>query len=407
MKMRAVVFDLSIPKYLAAKALGGFLPMLYDGAPSCLSFRDDVARPARPGDDWLRLKPIATGVCGSDLGFVYFKSSPTISPYGSSPFVPGHEILAVVTEVGRKVSGFKEGDRVCVDPFLSCEIRGVPDCGRCEEGEYGTCERHGTGPKRGMMLGACAELPGGWCEEMLAHESQLFAVPDSVGDDRAVLMEPMAIASHAILRNRPAPGERLLVLGGGPIAFCTLVMLRELVPDADVTLFTIEKHQADIATLLGATRAWTPEGEPLVERAARLTGAAVLEPELGPSFLAGGFDRSFDCVGSATSLRDAMGLSRAGGTVVMVGAAGVLPRLDLSHLWSKELNLVGTLAYGHEDYRGRRRRTFDITRELLEGTELPVERLVTHHFGLESYQDALRANLDRSKTGAIKTVITV
>ena len=405
--MRAVVFDLSIPKYIAAKALGKRIKALYDGAPSCLSFRQDMPRPALPGRDWVRLKPIATGVCGSDLGFVYFKSSPTISPYGSSPFVPGHEILARVAEVGSEVKGIKEGDRVSVDPWLRCDLRGVSDCQRCSIGEYATCETHGTGPKQGMMMGACEDLPGGWCEELVAHESQLFKLPDSMSDDCGVLMEPMAIATRAVVRNLPAENERVLVLGGGPVAFSVLFALKSVAPDSDVTLFTIEKNQAEVAESLGADRAWTPTKEPLVDRAAKLTNATPLKPELGPRFLAGGFDRVFDCVGSAASVRDAMGLARSGATVVLVGAAGILPKLDLSHLWTKELKFVGTLGYSYENYRGERRRTFDITRELLEGTHHPVDKLVTHHFPLEKYQEALRANLNRTATGAIKTVLTV
>ncbi len=405
--MRAVVFDLSVPKYLAAKAFGKRVRALYDGAPSCLSFRDDLPAPRLPDADWVRLRPIAAGVCGSDVGIVYFKSAPTLSPYGSYPFVPGHEIVAQIAEVGSNVARFKEGDRVAVDPWLRCDLRGLTDCPRCAIGEYSTCETMATGPKKGMILGACSDLPGGWSENMVAHESQLFAMPDSVNDDRAVLMEPFSIAVHAVIRNLPATHERILVLGGGPIAFATVFALKEIAPDCDVTLFTWERWQTSIAEELGADRAWAPEKEDLVDRTARLTGATPLKPILGPRFLVGGFDRVFDCVGTAKSLEDAMALARSGATIVMEGAAGVLPKADMSHLWTKELRLIGTLGYAYEDFRGQRRRTFDITRELLEGSERPVEKLVTHRYPLERYRDALRANLDRNESRAVKTVLTV
>lgn len=403
--MRAVVFDLSIPRFLAAKAGGRLLPALYDGAPSCISLRDDVPEPRLPGDDWVALSPRMTGVCGSDLGFVYFKSAPTLSPYGTYPFVPGHEVLADVVDVGRAVTSLREGDRVVVDPWMRCDLRGVEDCRRCAAQEYATCERAGTGPRRGMMIGACADLPGGWGERMVAHESQCFTLPSSMSDERGVLAEPFAVGVHAVLRNRPEAGEAVLILGGGAIAYAVLFALVEATPGADVTLFTLEEAQARLAEELGADRGWTPRGEPLVERAARHTGARPLTPELGPRFLAGGFDRVFDCVGSARSLGDAMGLCRAGGTVVMVGAAGILPKVDMTHLWSKELRLVGTLAYAWEEHGGARRRTFDLTRELLAGTTRPLERLLTHRFPLAQYRQALRANLDRGASGAIKTVL--
>jgi threonine dehydrogenase-like Zn-dependent dehydrogenase len=89
----------------------------------------------------------------------------------------------------------------------------------------------------------------------------------------------------------------------------------------------------------------------------------------------------------------------------MVGAAGVLPRIDLTALWTKELRLVGTLAYDHDTHAGARRRTFAITRELLEGSDRPVEALVTHRYPLERFREALRANRDRRASGALKTLL--
>lgn len=430
--MRALVFDLSIPKYLAAKALGERVPALYDGAPSCLSLRDDEPEPALPGDDWVRLRPTLTGVCGSDLAVVYFKMSPALSAYGPKRFVMGHEILARVTDVGRAVREVREGDRVLVDPWITCEMRGAPPCARCDVGEYATCARAGTGPRKGVMLGACAELPGGFCEAIVAHRSQLFVVPDSVGDARAVLAEPISVAVHAVARNLPREGERVLVVGGGPVAFAVVLALEELAPGADVTLVSTDAAQLPMAARLGAERAWlraddapagpaaagaeaggggggdageADPGGPFVERAARLTRAALLRPEIGPRFLAGGFDVAFDCVGSAASLGDAFAVTRAGGRIVMVGAAGVLPKLELSHLWTKEIRLVGSYSYGVEDWRGQRRRTFDLTRELLEGTRRPVQELVTHTLRLEDYREALRMNRFRGRSGAIKTVL--
>jgi threonine dehydrogenase-like Zn-dependent dehydrogenase len=404
--VRAVVFDLSIPRYVAAKALGKRIPALYDGLPSCIGLRDDVAEPALPGDDWVRLRPLLAGVCGSDLAAVYFKASAALTPYATYPFVPGHEVLGVVVDRGRAVKGIKEGDRVAVDPWIRCDLRDAPLCTRCEAGEYATCERAGTGPRRGMMIGASADLPGGWGEEMVAHQSQCFALPASVSDDRGVLVEPVAVAVHAVLRNAPRDGARVLVLGGGAIAYAVVFALREAAPPCDVTVYTLDAAQAKLAEALGADRGWTPGGEPLVDRAARLTGATPLSPEIGPRYLAGGFDLVFDCVGSARSLADALALARAGSRIVMVGAAGVLPKIDLTHLWTKELALVGTLAYCWEEHRGQRRRTFDIARELLEGSSRPIERLVTHRYPLPEFRAALRANLDRGASGAVKTVLT-
>ena len=111
---------------------------------------------------------------------------------------------------------------------------------------------------KGTILGACAAWPGGFAESMVAHGSQVFRVPDSIADEVAVLTEPLAVSVHAVLRHLPQPGDEVLVIGGGPIAFGVLWALRELAPDAKVVLFTVEDYQLAIAIALGAHEAWSP-----------------------------------------------------------------------------------------------------------------------------------------------------
>jgi threonine dehydrogenase-like Zn-dependent dehydrogenase len=403
--VRAVVFDLSIPRYVFAKAIGKAALSLYDGDSSCLRVREDVAEPKLPAADWVKLRPIACGLCGTDVATVYFKHPPSVSPYASFPFVPGHEVLATVAQVGSAVRSVREGDRVVVDPWLNCKVRAKDACIHCAGGEYQVCERTALGPMKGMILGGCADLPGGLADFMVAHESQLFPVPTYVSDGRAVLTEPLAVAVHGVMRNTPSAGERVLVIGGGPIAFCTVLALAELGFDVDITLYALDPTHLDKARALGAHRALCPRDGQLIDITIELTHAPRLKPVLGRDFLAGGFDRIFDCVGSAQSLADAFAVARPGATIVMVGAAGIMPKLDLSFLWSKEIRLVGTLGYGFEERGGARRRTFDIALDVLSSADRPVEDLVTHRFGFERVRDALRANLLREKSGALKTVL--
>lgn len=408
--MRALVFDLSLLKYLVAKAVGPKARRLHRGPGTCFELRD-VPAPTRPADDWVTLRPKMTGMCGSDLGAIFFKMSPALSAVSlgaGDAAVFGHEVLAEVVEVGPGAkSRVKEGDRVVVDPVLACDVRGEPPCTRCEIGEYATCEKVGTARPKGVMLGACTAYPGGFSERMVAHRSQVFRVPDSVPDDVAVLAEPLAVTVHAVLRHPPKKGERVLVLGGGMIAFGTLWTLREMFPDADVTLFTVEDYQLDIARDLGAHAAWSPKGGPLLDQAARATSSKLLKPILGRGFLAGGFDRVYDCVGSHASVDDALRITRGGGTIVMVGAAGVLPPIDMTFVWNKELKIEGTVFYGHEEWRGKRQRTFEITLDLLASTERKLAGLVTHRFPLEDYERAIDVNLDRRESRSIKAVFEI
>jgi L-iditol 2-dehydrogenase len=408
--MRALVFDLSIAKYLVGKAVGPRVRRVFYGPGTCFGLRD-VPAPVLPTDDWVVLAPRLTGFCGSDLSTIFFKMSPVMSAVSlaaGESAVLGHEVLADVVHVGAGAKGrVREGDRVVVDPVLGCEARSEVPCTRCAIGEYATCHRFGTGSPKGIMLGACPRLPGGFGERMVAHKSQVFRVPDGMDDGRAVLTEPLAIGAHAVLRHPPRDGERVLVVGGGIIAFSVLWAIRELCPSAEVTLFTVEDYQLPIAHALGAKHAWSPRKGPLMKQAALATSSRVLQPALGRGFLTGGFSRVYDCVGSRASLDDALRVTDGGGTLVLVGAAGILPSIDMTFVWSHELKVEGTVFYGHEDWRGGRARTFDACLELLTTTRAPLASLVTHTFPLEDYARVIECNLDRGKHESIKTLFDV
>jgi threonine dehydrogenase-like Zn-dependent dehydrogenase len=145
----------------------------------------------------------------------------------------------------------------------------------------------------------------------------------------------------------------------------------------------------------------------LLSQAAKATNAKVLKPILGRGFLAGGFDRVYDCVGSHASIDDALRITRGGGTVVMVGAAGVLPPLDLTFLWNKELKFEGTVFYGHEEHASKRQRTFDVVLDLLTTSSEGLAPLVTHRFPLEDYEKAIDVNLDRREHKSVKAVFQI
>jgi L-iditol 2-dehydrogenase len=408
--MRALVFDVAIWKYLAAKAVGPRYRRAFYGPGTCFDVRD-VPEPKLPGDDWLVLRPKLTGLCGSDLAAIFFKFSPATSAIGfgaGERAVLGHEILGEVVEVGSGARGVvKEGDRVVVDPVLGCEARGLPLCARCQAGDYATCHRVGTSKPRGISLGFCTKYPGGMCERIVAHKSMVFRVPDGVPDDVAALTEPLSIAVHAVLRHPPAEGERVLIIGGGVIAFSVLWALREIAPSAEVTLFTVEDYQLPLARSFGAHDVWSPKGGPFLEQAARATGSDLLKPMIGRPFLNGGFRRVYDCVGSRASLDDALRATDGGGTVVLVGAAGIVPRLDWTFVWQKELKIEGTAYYGVETWGGKRARTFEATLELLTRTEAPLGSLVTHKFSLEEYRQAIEVNLDRGAHRSVKALFVV
>src|SRR5690606_847874 len=117
-----------------------------------------------------------------------------LEPFNSFPAVLGHEILAEVTEAPDG-TGLEVGQRVAVNPVLPCRLRGFKDpCRPCAQGMEGACERPAEGCLApGLMLGFHADLPGGMGTELVAHTSQLHPLPDAIGDEAGVLIEPLAV----------------------------------------------------------------------------------------------------------------------------------------------------------------------------------------------------------------------
>ena len=131
--MRAVSFNITVGGFLLGKSLGRFTESALFGGLSGVRF-GDVQEPPLPADDWVKLDILASGICGTDIATLTFYSSPSMEPFGSFPAVLGHEIAALVTEVGPAVTRVEPGQRVIVDPFVSCTMRGFAAAAGCPSG---------------------------------------------------------------------------------------------------------------------------------------------------------------------------------------------------------------------------------------------------------------------------------
>jgi threonine dehydrogenase-like Zn-dependent dehydrogenase len=353
---------------------------------------DRFDAPALPGPDWVRLRPILSGICGTDMALLTGKASAVMSPFASFPAVLGHEVVARVEDTGQ---------RVVVDPLLGCVPRGLEPCSSCAGGEPGLCQRTAEGSiSPAPMLGYCHDLPGGWSEEMVAHASQLHPVPETLSDEAAVLVEPLSVALHAVLAARPSAGERVLVIGAGTLGLCTAAALRMAAPEADVTLIARHGAQRDLGARLGAHLSRDPL-EAAVERA----GARRHRPLVGGDVLTGGFGQVYDCVGSASSLDAALRVAAPRGRVAIVGGPSIIRALDWTLVWTRELRLEGSYVYGIEPALPGAPHTMDAAMEMiLDHPELPIGELVTHRFGLDQCRRAMATVLDRRRSGAIKVV---
>src|SRR5262245_25791626 len=153
----------SVPAWLLLKALGRRYPRLYSSRFSMTRLRD-VEEPKLPNARWVRVRPLLSGICGSDLATITAVGSPFFAPLTSFPFTFGHEVVGKIVEIGAEVGNIQIGDRVVVEPALHCGVRGIdPPCRQCQQGNYGNCTNILAGAiAAGVQTGYCRDTGGGW-----------------------------------------------------------------------------------------------------------------------------------------------------------------------------------------------------------------------------------------------------
>ncbi|MGH3915316.1 MAG: zinc-dependent alcohol dehydrogenase [Pseudonocardiaceae bacterium] len=385
-------------RYFAARAVsathaGGRLAGALAGNIAPLRLVDQTD-PRPPGESWCRVEPVLSGICGSDLGLLTGRSSPYLGPLTSMPFVPGHEVLGRTLE---ELPGLPRGSRVVIDPVLGCTVRGAPSCPSCLAGHTSRCDHIITGRlTAGLQTGFCADTGGGWSRRMVAHVSQLHAVPDTLPDEIAVLVEPLACAVHAVRRVPIPAGASVLVVGAGTVGLLTLLALRKLTGAGEIHVIAKHGHQASRARELGATAIIGTDHTARALR--RSTGAFLITPDLGADYLLGGMDLAFECTGGSSGLDIALRSLRAGGTVVASGMPS--GRVDLTPLWYRELNLVGAYAsaVGEEQPQG------DFPEAIALASSAPLDGYVDTKYPLERWRDALDHAAAAGRLGTVKVV---
>ena len=399
--MKALVVERNLPRFAAARVASVFGSGRGAGIGPLQLL--DADTPDRPGSDWFPLRPLLSGICGSDLATLDGRTSRYFEDMVSFPFVPGHEVVGVLDDGGTDHAGrpLAPGTRAVIEPVLGCAPRHIhPVCAQCGSGHTGLCGNLASGRlAAGLQTGFCTDTGGGWSTApLMAHASQLHAVPDILSDQDAVLIEPTACAVHAALSAHVADGDLVAVVGAGTLGLTTVAALDGLVrPTRPCTIVVGAKHarQRALATSLGADQVVPPDQ--LARAVRRAAGSLVLGGRLTE-----GADVVFDCVGSAASITEALSLVRARGSVVLVGMPGKVT-VDLAPLWHRELTLVGAYAYGNEaapDPSGSDRRSFELAIDLV-GTA-GLGRLVSALYPLERYEEALAHAGSAGRRGAVK-----
>ncbi len=394
--MKALQFRRNLPRYAAARMAGSLTPGRGASAGPLKLVDLDASR--TPGADWVRVRPRLSGICGSDLATVDGRSARYFEPLVSFPFVPGHEV----------VGDLDNGTRVVLEPVLGCVSRNLdPTCAPCADGHLGNCEHTSFGDlEPGIQTGSCHDTGGGWSTAFHAHPSQLHPVSDALDDEAAVMIEPTACGVHAALVAQVPDDGVVAVLGAGTLGLVTLAALRAHATPGTVVATARYPDQRRQAATLGADHVVAPNE---IRRAVRrITGSrAIGAPGLGDTptegvvdRLTGGADVVIDCVGSSSSLTDALAIVRPRGRIVLVGMPAEVS-LELTPLWHREITLVGAYTYGTETLPdGTERRTFDLAADLVGAAGLGS--LVSATYPLARYRDALEHAASAGRRGATK-----
>ena len=397
--MLALRYSKSVLRYLLMRAGAKRIKDLETSRFSPLRL-EEISEPEPPTPEWVRVRPLLSGICGSDLGTLSSENSPYFSPITSPPFVLGHEVVGVVTEDN---GNFAVGERVVLEPALGCAVRGIePPCRMCAAGRYALCVNVAKGDiAPGLQTGFCRDTGGGWSEgALVAHPSQLHRVPQDLPDEAAVVIEPLACAVHAALKTNPQEGETALVIGAGTVGLFVAAALRQLTRARRVICIAKHERQRIEALRLGADEVVHPK-ETYTTLPAML-GTQVYKPDIGKPVVMGGADRVFECVGSAGTMEDAVLLTRPGGEIALVGMPSARNCLDLSALWHKEVSLTGAYAYGVEECEGERVKSFELALRI--ASEIKSETLVGPRFRLREYREAISAARTAGQKGRVKVV---
>ncbi len=312
----------------------------------------------RPADGEVLIRVMACGICGTDVHIFQGEY------LGGYPITPGHEFSGVVEAVGAGVERFRVGDRVAVEPNIACN-----NCPSCLNNRQNFCERW-------QAIGVT--LPGGMAELVVCPESAVVPA-GALPFDKAAFMEPLSCVIHGVERARCRPGDRVLLLGAGPIG---ILLLRLLLLQGASEITVVERNASRLSV-------------------ARRSGAA--ETRAGTDGLTTDFyDLVVDASGAPALEALSPRYARAGGTVLFFGVppAGKTIEIEPFALFRKGLTLLGSYTSLRNSYQAV---------ALIESGKLPVEDLVSHRLPLEEFgravetirkgtEDAMKVMLFPSRT---------
>lgn len=351
-------------------------------APGTIEFREAPVPSPGPGQVLLRI--VRIGICGSDV-HVYHG----LHPYTSYPVVQGHEFCAVVEAVGPGVTelqpgsenvsqnheaGFlrAENDGIGKGLGIGSKVTAMPQivCGKClscRRGDYHICDALKV---QGFQAPGCAQ------DLFVTEAGKIVSLPGDFSFEQGALVEPVAVAVHAVSRAGAIAGKNVVVLGAGPIG--NLVAQVARAAGAKVLITDLSDYRLDVAAQCGIEHVSNTRRESLAEASQRAFGDE-------------GFSTAWECAGNEAAVDAAVQNIGKGGTIVAVGVFAQKPRVDLGLVQDRELTVIGTLMYQRHDY--------DQAVGAIVGGAIATYPLDTKHFPFEQYLDAyhfIEKQADRS-----------
>lgn len=322
---------------------------------------DEVAVPeVGPRDVLVRVGAI--GVCGSDLGYV---TGGGLGGGGelTEPLPIGHEFAGVVERAGSEVQGIAPGQRCAVNPDVGVIGGGGP-----------------TGAFAPFILIPQAQLGIDICP-----------IPDSLSLEKAALAEPLSVGLHGVNIGQAKAGEKVVILGAGPIGLCTIICLRHRGID-DIVIADLSDARLERARQLGARVTINPSREPLAARVGEAHGTG---DRFGMPFV--GSDIIIDAAGSAKALEELLDVAKFRARIVVVALHKKPMPVNLWKMMANEFSITGSIATDRAD-------EFNECLAMLAESAIDVEPLISHRIGFEQVEEAFRIASDTERSA--KVIVT-
>lgn len=304
----------------------------------------------------------ACGICGSDVHIKHGRN-----PYATYPRIPGHEVAGVVEEVGTAVTRFKKGDRVVVEPIVSCG-----SCYPCRIGRRNVCEH--------LQVYGC-HVNGGFAEYMHVEEQALHHLPDGVSFVQGALVEPYTIGENAVRRADVMAGDICLIHGAGPIGLIAVDLCKSR--GATVIVSEPAAGRREMAKRFGADVLIDPMTENLTQRVGELTDGF-------------GVNVIFDAVGISSIVETSIPLLSAAGRFLEFGYGFGGASIDFNLVNKRELTVTGTR---------HQKKCFEPVLADFKNRLDKVDLLCTHVLKMDAFEEAF-ALFEDKKSGACKVVLT-